>query len=99
MANGLDWQCCLAGSSETAPRILIFSIAMSADYSFEVKNIEIWVPAFFKQNNSSVATVNGRLFATQSFTYSPFGGTTEPFPRDTIRLLIHREANGLQNVL
>jgi hypothetical protein len=29
----------------------------------------------------------------------PFGGTTEPFPRDTIRLLIHREANGLQNVL
>ena len=22
--NGLDWQCCLAGSSKTAPRILIF---------------------------------------------------------------------------
>jgi hypothetical protein len=40
-----------------APRILIFSIAMGADYSFEVKNIEIWVPAFFKHNNSSVATV------------------------------------------
>ena len=30
---------------------------MGADYSFEVKNIEIWVPAFFKHNNSSVATV------------------------------------------
>ena len=30
---------------------------MSADYSFELKNIEIWVPAFFKHNNSSVATV------------------------------------------
>ena len=28
--NGLDWQCCLAGSSKTAPRILIFSIAMDA---------------------------------------------------------------------
>ena len=40
-----------------APKILIFSIAMDADYSFEVKNIEIWVPAFFKNNNSSVATV------------------------------------------
>ena len=55
--NGLDWQCCLAGSSKTAPRILIFSIAKGADYSFEVKNIEIWVPVFFKHNNSSVATV------------------------------------------
>ena len=30
---------------------------MGVDYSFEVKNIEIWVPAFFKHNNSSVATV------------------------------------------
>ena len=55
MVNGLDWQCCLAGSSETAPRILSFSIAMGADYSFEVKNIEIWVPAFFKHNNSFIA--------------------------------------------
>ena len=40
---------------QNAPRILIFSIAMGADYSFEVKNIEIWVPAFFQHNNSSVA--------------------------------------------
>ena len=30
---------------------------MGADYSFEVKNIEIWVPAFFKHSNSFVATV------------------------------------------
>ena len=28
--NGLDWQCYLAGSSKTAPRILTFSIAMGA---------------------------------------------------------------------
>ena len=35
-------------SSKTAPRILIFSIAMGADYSFEVKIIEIWTPAFLK---------------------------------------------------
>ena len=39
--NWLDWQCCLAGSSKTDPRILIFSIAMVAYYSFEVKSIEI----------------------------------------------------------
>ena len=54
---GSNWQCCLAGWSKTAPRILIISIAMGVEYSFEVKNIEIWEPAFFKHNNSSVATV------------------------------------------
>ena len=48
---------------------------------------------------SKICEKDGRLFATHPFTYSPFGGTPEPFPRDTIRLLIHREANGLQNVL
>ena len=42
---------------QNGPRILTFSIAMGADYSFEVKNIEIWVPAFFKHSNSSIATV------------------------------------------
>ena len=56
--NGLDWQCYLAGSSKTAPRILIFSIAIRAEYSYEVKNREILVPAFFKHNNSSLATVS-----------------------------------------
>ena len=38
---------------------------MGADYSFEVKNNEIWVPAFFKHNNLSVgvATVqNAYIF-------------------------------------
>ena len=34
--NGLDWQCCLAGSSKMAPRILVFSISMCADYSLYV---------------------------------------------------------------
>jgi hypothetical protein len=53
----MDWHCCLAGSSKTAPRILIFSIAIGADYSYEMKNSEIWVPAFFKHNNSFRATV------------------------------------------
>ena len=37
--NRLNWQCCLAGSSKTAPRILISSIAMGADYSFELISI------------------------------------------------------------
>ena len=38
--------------------ILIFSIAMGADYSFEMKNIEILAPIFFKHNNSCIATVD-----------------------------------------
>ena len=36
---GPNWpnrQCCLAGSSKTAPRILIFLIAIGADYSFDI---------------------------------------------------------------
>ena len=55
--NGLDWQCYLAGSSKTAPRILIFSIAIGADYSNEMKNSEIQAPEFFKHNISFIATV------------------------------------------
>ena len=39
--NGLDWQCYLAGRSKTAPRILIFSITIGVDYSYEMKNSEI----------------------------------------------------------
>ena len=38
--NGLDWQCSLAGSSKTAPTILIFSIDMGADFSFELNSNE-----------------------------------------------------------
>ena len=34
--------------SQTAHRILIFSIAMGADYSFYVKSIETHAGAFFK---------------------------------------------------
>ena len=32
--NGLNWQCYLAGSFKTAPKISIFSIAMGAKPSF-----------------------------------------------------------------
>ena len=55
--SGLDWQRYLAGSSKTAPRILIFSIATGADYSYEVENSEIWAPTFFKHNNLFIDTV------------------------------------------
>ena len=33
---------------------------MGANYSFEVENIEIWVPAFFEHNDLSVATVRAK---------------------------------------
>ena len=36
VVNRLIWQCSFAGSSKTATRILIFSMAMDADYSFEL---------------------------------------------------------------
>ena len=36
---GLDWQCCLAGSSQMAPRIFIFSIVLGAKYLPYVESI------------------------------------------------------------
>jgi hypothetical protein len=39
-------------------------MAMGADYSFEVKDIEMWVPAFFKHDNSSVATMRGLAYSS-----------------------------------
>ena len=44
--NRLNWQCCLAGTSKTDPRILIFSIPMGADYSFYVKFIATFALTF-----------------------------------------------------
>ena len=51
--NGLDWQCCLAGSSKTAPRILVFLIVLGAEYSFYLKSIATYAPAFLGYNNSA----------------------------------------------
>jgi hypothetical protein len=42
--NWPNWQCFLAGSSKMAHRI--FSIAMGADYSFELNSIETYAPHF-----------------------------------------------------
>ena len=39
------------------PQDFDISIAMGADYLFEVKNIETWAPTFFKHNDSFLATV------------------------------------------
>ena len=59
--NGLDWQSCFAGSSKTAPRILIFSIAMGANYTFYMKTIETHARAFFKVIIFSINSVNYKL--------------------------------------
>ena len=48
-------QCCLAGSSKTALKILIF-FQLSC-YRFEVETIKIWASASFKSVNSFVATL------------------------------------------
>ena len=45
--NVLDWQCCLAGSSKRPLRILIFSIAMVAEYLSYVKSIATFAPTFY----------------------------------------------------
>ena len=55
--NGLNWQCCLAGSSKMAPRILIFSITIGADYSFDIKSGFSIAPAFSLHNNFDIASV------------------------------------------
>jgi hypothetical protein len=45
----LDWQC-FQLVAQNSPQDICLT-AMVADYSSEVKNIEIWAPAFFKHNN------------------------------------------------
>ena len=55
--NGLDWLCCLAGSSKTAPRIFIFSIVLGAEYLFYVKSIETYTRALLTLNILSIGTV------------------------------------------
>ena len=55
--RSLGWQCCLAGSSKRAPRILIFSIAMGADYLSYVKFIATRAPTFIGYIISVLASV------------------------------------------
>ena len=82
--NGLDWQCCLAGSSQRAPRILIFSIAMGADYSFYVKTIETHARAFFKVIIFSISSVRWHeLFKL----FKLFGHSWQLFPKPFLLVL------------
>ena len=53
----LDWQCCLAGSSKTAPRIFIFSIVLVAEYLSYVKSIAKFALTFFGHIISVLASV------------------------------------------
>ena len=43
---------------------------MGANYSFEVKNIEIWAPAFFKHNDLFIATVLYKGVKASSYSIS-----------------------------
>ena len=62
--NVLNWQCCLAGGSKTALRILIFSIAMGADYSLELISIETYAPQFVGHNDLFLGSVQRVLQST-----------------------------------
>ena len=55
--NGLEWQCCLAGSSKRAPRIFIFSIVLSAECLSYLKSIEPHARAFLTLIILSIGTV------------------------------------------
>ena len=54
--NWPSWHSCLAGSSKTAPRILIFSITMGADYSLYLKSIATCAPTFFGYRTRAIIT-------------------------------------------
>ena len=44
LVNWPNWQWCLAGSSDNASRILIFSIVLGAKHSFYLKSITTYAP-------------------------------------------------------
>ena len=65
--NGLDWQCCLAGSSKRAPRIFIFSIVLGAKYLSFVKFIATRAPTFLGYTISVLAHVSCSYFRGQKY--------------------------------
>ena len=67
--NWPNWQCCLPGSSKTAPRM---SIAMGADNSFYVKSIATYAPTFFWYIISVLAIVLYMYTSKTSFLQSIF---------------------------
>ena len=71
LVDRLNWQCCLAGSSKTAPRILVFSMAMGADYSFELIFNETCAPQFKWHNKSFLGSVVILWFALTNLVCPP----------------------------
>ena len=79
--NGLNWQCCLVGSSKIAPRI--FSIAMGADYSFELNSIETLALPFFGHNILFLGSVIViKLLGDPEQEYSPEDRCTSDSPKN-----------------
>ena len=71
---GPNWpnqQCCLAGSSKTAPRILTVSIAMGANNSFYVKSIATYAPTFLGYIISVLAMVQCNSQCSENFSKLP----------------------------
>ena len=52
------WISFLAGSSKTAPRVLIFSMAIGAENSFELISIETYMPQFTGNNKLFLDSMN-----------------------------------------
>ena len=78
-----NWAC-LAGTSKTTPRILIFSIAMGVDYSFWVKYIAINAPTFLWYKNSVLAIVTSPNF----WFYSLIKSLSQDFIKITLYLIL-----------
>ena len=58
----MDWQCCLVGSSKTAPRIFNLLFVLGADYLSYVKSIPTFAPTFYGYIISVLASVETQAF-------------------------------------
>ena len=66
LVKGLLRQRYLAGSSIMAPRILIFSIVIGAEYSSELIFMPTWVPAFYAHNDLFQGGANSLTISEKS---------------------------------
>ena len=71
--NGLDWQCCIAGSSKTAPRIFIFSIVLGAECLSYLKSIETHARAFSRLISDGISGVTRVSIVPGLFQFSSPG--------------------------
>ena len=63
----MNWQCCLVGSSKTAPKIFISSIILGAKYLSYVKSIATFVLTFFGYIILVLASVTIELLCNSSY--------------------------------